>query len=102
MHRDATIFEMTQLQIRLAFGEDGVVSAEEQGAFLHKATPAALGETPAPVEKKPVISVDSNTREIVINRMHVTVEDLIPALAALGYLVKPAYGKIAIKPAKVS
>lgn len=97
--RELTIFEMTQLQMRLAFSEGGITPWEEQGEWLHKAAPEKLAEKP--IERKPTISVDSKTREIIIGRQHLTVDDLIPALSALGYVTKPAYGAKGIQPVKV-
>lgn len=103
MHKDLTIFEMSQGQMRLAFSDDGIVSAEEQGQFLHKATEEVLhkiGMLP-PAKVRPKISVDAGAGDIVVGRTHISVDDLMPALAALGYIVKPAYGSKKIKPVKV-
>jgi len=95
--REATIFEMSQMQMRLAFSEDGITPWEQQGEWLHKAN----YREPAAEKAKVRIAVDSEKGDIVVNRTHVTVDELIPALAALGFAVKPLYGSKAIKPALV-
>ena len=101
--RELTIFQMMELQMRLAFGEDGITPWEEQGSFLLKAAPSIVGESAQDAKhEKPTIRVAAETREIIVNRTHLTVEDLIPALSALGYVIKPVYGQTGIKPVKVS
>lgn len=105
MHEDLTIFEMSQGQMRLAFSEDGIVSAGEQGQFLHQASDEALQKAglgrKANAAVKPKISVDAESCEIIVGRTHLSVDDLMPALAALGYVVKSAYGSKKLKPVKV-
>jgi len=95
---ERTIYEMSVMQMRIAFGENGIVPWEQQGEFLHKS--GAPNEGAPTVRVKPKIAVDGTTHEIVVNKIHVTVDDLIPALAALGYSVKKLY-KDELAPVKV-
>jgi len=94
---EATIFEMSQMQMRLAFEDGRITPWEQQGEYLHK-NPQAHAAPKVQVQ----VRVDRETREIVVNRTHVTVDALIPALAALGFTVKPAYGTKGFTPVKVS
>lgn len=95
---ERTIREMSPLEIRLAFSDGKVVDWSMQGEWYTK-QPRTVTETDS--RKKPDIRVDSKTKEIVIGRSHLTVDDLIPALSALGFVVKPAYGTKGIEPVKV-
>lgn len=96
---DLTIFEMSQMQMRLAFSDEGITPWEQQGEWLLK-----TGHQEAPVSaaaKKASIAVDAKRGDIVVGRTHVSVDDLIPALAALGFAVKPLYAGKNIQPALV-
>lgn len=97
MNKDMSIFQMSQMQLRLVFSDEGITPASEQGEWLHKTG----YKEPVPKATKCKLAVDSKTSEILIGRNRVTVDDLIPQLAALGYSVKPIYGTKGIKPAKV-
>lgn len=96
--RELTIYEMSQLQMRLAFSDEGIEPWERQGEFLHKASAELLGEA---VPSSPKIRVDPETGHIIVGRTRLSVDDLLPALAALGYVVKPAYQKKKFAPARV-
>ncbi|PZX03768.1 hypothetical protein [Celeribacter halophilus] len=95
MSDERTIYEMSQLQMRLAFSETGISPFDNQAKWLiqNEANGDKHRNTPKITATK--------SGEIIVGRTHLTVDDLIPALSALGYVVKPIYGRKKIKPAEV-
>lgn len=80
---------MTVAQRKLALsGDGGLVSKEEQGEYLLKVRAASSGNNVVPMPPaapKVKVSVDADRKEIVVNRTHLRIEDVEPALNALGY-----------------
>lgn len=94
---DRQIWTLTQAQLALAFGEDGLTPPEEQGEFLVR-TGRGAEVTPAPELR---VWVDAETGEIVVNRPRFRPEDLRAAYAATGWQIKPIYGSAGVRPVKV-
>ncbi|MBB4207270.1 hypothetical protein [Roseinatronobacter bogoriensis] len=98
IHSDEVCLEqMSPEQMRRAFGADGVRDWQVQGELLIKGQSVQSSRAPS----KPVIRVDRETRDIIINRVRVSPEDLEPAFAALGLQVKP-FMKGRFKPVRIT
>lgn len=98
MFDDLSIYSMSYSQISMVFSDEGITPASEQGEWLHKSDHAEVAKSST---KKVVVSYVIESQKLKINRGgELSVDDLIPALAALGYSVKPIYGSKGIVPAK--
>lgn len=98
IHSDEVCLEqMSPDQLRRAFGADGVRDWQVQGELLIKGHNAP-GNRAA---RKPVIKVDRETREVIVNRIRLDPDDLVPAFAALGLQVKP-FTRGQIKPVRTA
>jgi hypothetical protein len=96
MPEERSIYELSQMQMRLAFDDNGLASFDSQAKWLIQRESGKMAD-PA----KPVKITATKNGEIIVGRSRITVDDIIPALAALGYAVKPIYGRKNIKPADV-
>lgn len=97
MFQDKKIWNMTVAQMRMAVIEKR--TADGQGTLL---LTGVVKDEPLRSARKASIEVDSASKDIVVKRAgHVTIDELIPALAALGYQVKPIYGAAGMSPVKV-
>lgn len=83
---ERSIWEMSAIQMRLAFTDGKVVPWEEQGEWLHK-----TGYVDAAPVKRVTVKADKKTGEIVVGRARIAVEDLQQPLLDLGFVISKAY-----------
>ena len=82
---DRTIWEMTQMQMRVAFADGQIVPWEQQGEWLHK---SGYSE---PVKQAKPPRYDKKAGQIVIDRKRYAVEDFHQCFAEAGLRLVPIY-----------
>jgi len=84
---ERTIWEMSQMQMRVAFTEGNITPWEEQGEWLLKSGHVEGSHAPT----VPVPRFDKKSGKIVIGRRRLNIEDFRQAFLEAGYLISPAY-----------
>lgn len=82
---EVPVRDMTDTEMRLAFEDGRVTDWQVQGQWLLQNRAKAQAKRAAPVK----VRADLDERKIVVGKSRIAVADLAPALAALGFELRP-------------